>query len=198
MLRSERGLTIRQAAALIGVAKETLSDLERGARHPQDLTLAKIARGYGVSVEDLLELQKETASPKVPSLLTPQTWQAWLADHGAGHLATSADEFNEWFIRLPETERERVFDEVKAERDALRPELVNLYRTGKESRKRLVELVDRYTKMRIFELTLLTLGMERISPEDEDDDEELTLSPRVVEVTSDRQEVERQLEALAG
>src|SRR4051794_31044133 len=55
VLRAERGLTLRQAATLTGVAKETLSDLERGTRHPQDLTLAKIAQGYNVPVEELLE-----------------------------------------------------------------------------------------------------------------------------------------------
>jgi XRE family transcriptional regulator, regulator of sulfur utilization len=55
VLRAERGLTIRQVAALTGVAKETLSDLERGARHPQDLTLSKIARGYEIPIESLLE-----------------------------------------------------------------------------------------------------------------------------------------------
>jgi transcriptional regulator with XRE-family HTH domain len=55
VLRAERGLTLREAASLIGVAKETISDIERGLRHPHDPTLAKIAKGYGVPVEELLE-----------------------------------------------------------------------------------------------------------------------------------------------
>src|SRR5215208_2517262 len=55
VLRAERGLTLREAASLTGVAKETISDIERGLRHPHDPTLAKIARGYDVPVEDLLE-----------------------------------------------------------------------------------------------------------------------------------------------
>jgi transcriptional regulator with XRE-family HTH domain len=55
VLRAERGLTLREAASLTGVAKETISDIERGLRHPHDPTLAKIAKGYGVPVEDLLE-----------------------------------------------------------------------------------------------------------------------------------------------
>src|SRR5919107_4818102 len=55
VLRAERGLTLREAAAKSGVAKETISDIERGLRHPHDPTLAKIAKGYGVPVEDLLE-----------------------------------------------------------------------------------------------------------------------------------------------
>ncbi len=55
VLRAKRGLTLREAASLTGVAKETISDLERGLRHPHDPTLAKIAKGYDVSVEELLE-----------------------------------------------------------------------------------------------------------------------------------------------
>ncbi len=55
MLRVERGLTLRDAEQLTGVDKDTLSKIERGRRHPHDVTLAKIAKGYGVPVEDLLE-----------------------------------------------------------------------------------------------------------------------------------------------
>jgi transcriptional regulator with XRE-family HTH domain len=54
VLRAERGLTLREAASETGVAKETISDIERGIRHPHDVTLSKLARGYGVPVEDLL------------------------------------------------------------------------------------------------------------------------------------------------
>ena len=52
--RLERGLSLRGAAAKIGVTKETLSDLERARRHPHPPTLAKIARGYDVEISDLL------------------------------------------------------------------------------------------------------------------------------------------------
>ena len=55
VLRAEQGLTQRQAAARAGVTPETISDLERGKRHAYMPTLAKIAKGYGVPVEDLLE-----------------------------------------------------------------------------------------------------------------------------------------------
>jgi transcriptional regulator with XRE-family HTH domain len=55
VLRAERGLTLREAASRTGVAKETISDIERGIRHPHDVTLSKLARGYEVSVVDLLE-----------------------------------------------------------------------------------------------------------------------------------------------
>ena len=55
VLRAERGLTVRQVAELSGVAKETISQVERGERHPYDRTLAKLAAAYEVPVEELLE-----------------------------------------------------------------------------------------------------------------------------------------------
>jgi transcriptional regulator with XRE-family HTH domain len=48
-------LTLIEAAEKLGIGRDTLSDLERGNRHPVMPTLAKIAKGYGVPVEDLLE-----------------------------------------------------------------------------------------------------------------------------------------------
>jgi transcriptional regulator with XRE-family HTH domain len=55
LLRARKGITLAEAAELSGVRYETISELERGARHPQDRTLAKLAKGYGVDVEGLLE-----------------------------------------------------------------------------------------------------------------------------------------------
>jgi transcriptional regulator with XRE-family HTH domain len=46
---------LREAEELTGVDKDTLSKIERGLRHPYDVTLSKLAKGYGVPVEDLLE-----------------------------------------------------------------------------------------------------------------------------------------------
>ena len=54
-LRAERGLTQKQAAELARVAPQTLIDLESGKRPPYMPTLTKIARGYGVPVEELVE-----------------------------------------------------------------------------------------------------------------------------------------------
>jgi transcriptional regulator with XRE-family HTH domain len=48
-------MTLIEAAEQAGVGRDTLSDLERGRRHPVLPTLAKIAQGYGVPVEELLE-----------------------------------------------------------------------------------------------------------------------------------------------
>ena len=55
VLRAERGLTLREAEHQTGVDKDTLSKLERGLRQPFDVTLSKLAKGYGVPVEELLE-----------------------------------------------------------------------------------------------------------------------------------------------
>ena len=91
VLRAERGLTLREAASLTGVAKETISDIERGLRHPHDPTLAKIAKGYGVPVGDLLEepvplaeasqetgrLEEERLEAESPK--DPQQWERVLA-----------------------------------------------------------------------------------------------------------------------
>jgi transcriptional regulator with XRE-family HTH domain len=46
-----------EAAEQAGVGRDTLSDLERGRRQPVMPTLAKIAQGYGVPVEELLALE---------------------------------------------------------------------------------------------------------------------------------------------
>ncbi len=65
VLRARRGMTLIEAAAQAGVGRDTLSDLERGRRRPSMPTLAKIADGYGVLVDDLLEgLALAGASPK--------------------------------------------------------------------------------------------------------------------------------------
>src|SRR5215208_3267775 len=55
VLRAERGLSLTEAAERAGIQRQTLALLERGERHPHDPTLAKIAKGYSVPVEDLLE-----------------------------------------------------------------------------------------------------------------------------------------------
>jgi len=66
VLRAERALTIEEAAKQAGVTPETISDAERGRRHPYLPTLRKLAAGYQVPVEELLELEDEVVTrPKV-------------------------------------------------------------------------------------------------------------------------------------
>ena len=55
VLRAERRLSLRKASEETGVDKVSLSRFERGLARPQDRTLAKIAEGYDVPVEELIE-----------------------------------------------------------------------------------------------------------------------------------------------
>jgi transcriptional regulator with XRE-family HTH domain len=67
VLRAERGLSLTEAAERAGIQRQTLALLERGERHPHDPTLAKIAKGYGVPIEGLLEEPALAGAPgKVP------------------------------------------------------------------------------------------------------------------------------------
>jgi DNA-binding XRE family transcriptional regulator len=55
VLREERGLTLKEAAELANVSHWTLFYLESGKRDPYMPTVTKIARAYGVTVEELVE-----------------------------------------------------------------------------------------------------------------------------------------------
>ncbi len=55
VLREERGLTHKEAAKLANVSHWTLSRLESSKLPPYMPTVTKIARAYGVSVEELVE-----------------------------------------------------------------------------------------------------------------------------------------------
>ena len=98
LLRVERQLSLRQAAARAGVVKETISDIERGVTHPQDVTLAKLAKAYGVPVEDLLE--------KEPLLLSLEEIHA-----------SSACE-SSWLVKSEEEWRE-AWEEISSPKEAV-------------------------------------------------------------------------------
>ena len=53
-LREERGLTPKEAAELAGVSHFTLIYLESGKRAPYMPTVTKLARAYGVTIEELV------------------------------------------------------------------------------------------------------------------------------------------------
>ena len=55
VLREERGLTHKEAAQLTNVSHWTLIALETGKRDPYMPTVTKIARAYGVPLEELVE-----------------------------------------------------------------------------------------------------------------------------------------------
>jgi transcriptional regulator with XRE-family HTH domain len=86
VLRAERGWTLNQAAARAGVQPETISDAEHGKRRPYTPTLTKIAKGYGVPVEELMgeavplaETSQETGGLEEERLETsyPKDRQQW-------------------------------------------------------------------------------------------------------------------------
>ena len=54
VLREERGLTHKEAAELANVSHWTLIYLESGKRPPYMPTVTKIARAYGVPLEELV------------------------------------------------------------------------------------------------------------------------------------------------
>jgi transcriptional regulator with XRE-family HTH domain len=62
-LRAARGWTVEHAAEEIGLTPDNLSRIERGVRHPRATTLARIARGYGVGIEELMSLEEESYRP---------------------------------------------------------------------------------------------------------------------------------------
>jgi len=70
LIRAEQKLSLRQAARQAGLAKETLGDLERGKRHPTDVTLAKLADVYGISLQELFDLEEEPHEPSGEMALT--------------------------------------------------------------------------------------------------------------------------------
>jgi transcriptional regulator with XRE-family HTH domain len=86
VLRARMGLSLTEAAGRAGVTRDTLSDLEHGKRHPYMPTLSKIAAGYGVPVEDLLEEPALAGKAKAPI--------------GAGHaeaLTVKVTEIQKWY-----------------------------------------------------------------------------------------------------
>jgi transcriptional regulator with XRE-family HTH domain len=113
-IRLERGLSLRGAAAKIGVTKETLSDLERARRQPHPPTLAKIAEGYGVEISDLLGPMVEEEGP-------PKKGEWREAVDEARDFRTRAPERLEWRLSAWKTakaegadegERREILDEV--------------------------------------------------------------------------------------
>jgi transcriptional regulator with XRE-family HTH domain len=132
VLRAERGLTLREAEQLTGVDKDTLSKIERGLRHPYDVTLSKLARGYEVPVEDLLEERvplseapesepAPTPAPTQESLMSRTEVDEWLIEQGHKDRETflswveeceDEDDVEQKVAELHET-RDRILEELR-------------------------------------------------------------------------------------
>jgi|SRR5215204_1635467 transcriptional regulator with XRE-family HTH domain len=101
VLRAERGLSLREAAARSGVAKETISDIERGIRHPHDVTVSKLATAYAVPVGDLL-LEEPALAGKAEASETgpPRVGKERLQEHFEDVRQGEVDYLNEMIADL--------------------------------------------------------------------------------------------------
>ena len=70
-IRERKGLTLDRAAALTGVSRSMLAQIEKGEVNPTISVLWKIATGYKVSFTSLVENRNETASVLRASDLEP-------------------------------------------------------------------------------------------------------------------------------
>src|SRR5215218_1274028 len=110
VLRARRGLSLVEASELLGINRHTLRSLEMGAKKaPHYGTLHKVAQGYGVPVEDLLEEPTDrfaaTAKAEIPETPgRPAVPEPYLrVPHGPGGEAEARREV----IRLLEEARDR-------------------------------------------------------------------------------------------
>ena len=58
-LRKARGVTQEDLAALLDVSRQTISSLENGRYNPSILLAFKIARYFGLSIEDIFLYEEE-------------------------------------------------------------------------------------------------------------------------------------------
>jgi transcriptional regulator with XRE-family HTH domain len=65
-IRAEKGLTMDALEERTGVSKRTISEIERGMRDPQTLTLAKLANALGVDLDELVEEEAPKAQAPPP------------------------------------------------------------------------------------------------------------------------------------
>ena len=58
-LRLERGMRQEELAKVLGVSRQTISSLERGRYNPSILLAHKIARHFGLTIEDVFLFEGE-------------------------------------------------------------------------------------------------------------------------------------------
>jgi len=110
VLRAERALTIEQVAARAGVTPETISDAERGRRHPYLPTLRKLASAYDVPVEELLAREAEEPVPSVPLSEATQTGPKAPTQE---ERLMSDPEVADWLIEQGHMDREKFLSEAR-------------------------------------------------------------------------------------
>jgi len=130
VLRAERGLTLREAEQLTGVDKDTLSKIERGLRHPYDVTLSKLAKGYDVPVEELLE-------EPVPLAKTPETGRSKMTAERALEIADS-DSFRREAEDAPTEELNQTALELARFTEPQKREVLVRNKDPKEAHRRVI------------------------------------------------------------
>ena len=58
-IRNEKGIRQEDFAKLMGVSRQTISSLENGRYNPSILLAYKIARYFGMSIEEVFIFEKE-------------------------------------------------------------------------------------------------------------------------------------------
>ena len=98
--RAERGWTVRRLAEESGVDKNTVSDVERGVRNPNPITMHKLAEALGVEVVKLFPKAQETPrSLEQPPTASPEV-REWLMEQGAKFAVMSDAEFSELVLNM--------------------------------------------------------------------------------------------------
>lgn len=59
-IRKARGVTQEQLAAALAVSRQTISSLEKGRYNPSILLACRLARYFGVAIEDIFIYEEET------------------------------------------------------------------------------------------------------------------------------------------
>jgi transcriptional regulator with XRE-family HTH domain len=153
VLRAERGLSVREVEAISGVAKETVSQIERGERHPLDRTLAKLARVYDVPLDDLLEEPVQSGK----GLASPETGPAIEVSDIEELRQIARDLKAEWTrIGVEIHDRAVASDLPREEHLRMDRRMVEIEGTILAVRKRaqaLREKLDKYEAEGVFELT---------------------------------------------
>ncbi|MGB4290605.1 MAG: helix-turn-helix transcriptional regulator [Dethiobacteria bacterium] len=58
-IRKLRGLTQEELAAALSVSRQTISSLENGRYNPSIILAFKIARFFGISIEEIFKYEEE-------------------------------------------------------------------------------------------------------------------------------------------
>ncbi len=148
-IRAEKGLTMDALEERTGVSKRTISEIERGMRTPQTLTLAKLANALGVELDDLLE--EEAPKAQAPSTSPKEATEAGPDELSANDLADLCGELYAELQQVRETPAEDLKAQVLGELDA---EL-------KEAQAALSTAINRGGPARLTELSMQRVIRQR-------------------------------------